>query len=211
MDTNGLTKNDLMVIISKGQIFCPAYLHYGSKELNISCNYCGRKNLACCVGYENYDLCMECVDKITRPSQQNHNFLKQNNSNHLNIRPSNDFELGNVGGKWTDQFDSSLNPSGFKQQIRTYKTPSFFNQTRQDGRNGQDDYDGYNAKSNYVTFDSAQNSTCSSNFTKNKMQQQMHQQMTNPRLNPRPNSQTEPNYIETFYQPLNPNGFPKRG
>lgn len=198
MNPNNLKKNDAMVIINRGQLFCPAYLHYGKNPLNVRCCYCGIDNLACCVGFDTYDLCMDCVNTITKSLQPQQNFIKQINqdnrkqiqqvqTDNLNIRPVNDFDLGNVGGGWTDLFDSSLNLSGTSYKTKPYNGPSpnFFTQTRQDDNQFKTSFG------------------CS---------------ISNPRLNPTPknnnssnNQSINQNYLETFYQPLNPNGFSKGG
>lgn len=215
MNPNNLTKNDAMIIISRGQLFCPAYLHYGSNLLNVKCSGCGMDNLPCCVGYESFDLCMGCVNTVTKSLQPQQNFIKQINqanqpnqpekpnqftqvqTDNLNIRPVNDFDLGNQGGNWTDLFDSSLNPSGISYKPKPYKSPNFFTQTRSEPSYNQKEYSpGYS--SGYSSGCSNQDPRLIPNKQNNKQNQQN-------------NPQAGPNYLETFYQPLNPQGLPKRG
>lgn len=55
-------------IIENGQLYYPANQRYGSDK-QVVCDRCKRNNLSICIGYEAYDLCLTCADKIT-PSGQ---------------------------------------------------------------------------------------------------------------------------------------------
>lgn len=54
---------DLLTVVKKGMYFCPAYKHYGQKT-NVVCDRCNKQNLKACIGYENKDLCLKCVDSL---------------------------------------------------------------------------------------------------------------------------------------------------
>jgi hypothetical protein len=55
-------------IIENGQLYYPANQRYGPDK-QVVCDRCKRNNLSICIGYESYDLCLTCADKIT-PSHQ---------------------------------------------------------------------------------------------------------------------------------------------
>jgi len=54
-------KKDLLIIVAKGTFYYPAYKHYG-KVTNVCCDFCSKSNLDCCVGFEDKDLCLRCVE-----------------------------------------------------------------------------------------------------------------------------------------------------
>lgn len=64
MDTISFSKASK--ILSKGSFYNPASLHY-PKVANpqVACDYCRRDKLAVSVGYKKYDLCMQCVDRLS--------------------------------------------------------------------------------------------------------------------------------------------------
>jgi hypothetical protein len=52
-------------IAQHGTFYRPATSHYFHPQgWAVRCNNCGKKNLSVCVGYDNIDLCLPCVDKI---------------------------------------------------------------------------------------------------------------------------------------------------
>jgi hypothetical protein len=56
---------DFVEIIKKGKYFCPAYKHYG-RVVNVMCDRCKRSRLRACIGHGDLDLCLECVDELTK-------------------------------------------------------------------------------------------------------------------------------------------------
>jgi len=71
--------------IDNGTYYYPAWKHYGRKT-SVFCDRCNRQNLRACIGYNNFDLCLLCVDEITRsnfdcPSRHCHEstFINDNN------------------------------------------------------------------------------------------------------------------------------------
>jgi hypothetical protein len=70
--------------LDNGTYYYPAWKHYGRKT-NVFCDRCWRQNLRACLGYANFDLCLLCVDELTRsnydcPSRECH-FSKFINDN----------------------------------------------------------------------------------------------------------------------------------
>lgn len=52
-------------ILQVGTYFYPAWRHYGRKTL-IMCDRCNRQDLQVCIGYRDYDICLECVSEIVK-------------------------------------------------------------------------------------------------------------------------------------------------
>jgi hypothetical protein len=192
MNSNSLTTQEALEVIGRGQFYFPAYKRYSSNPVNVSCSFCQKPKLICSIGYQSYNLCLECVQMLVNPGspkQYKQNFLQQNpnpnqkpnlTQNSNQIIPSNDF--GTNGNTWNDMFNSSLNPSG----MSNYKIG-------QCGQNGQ------NSQKN-------QNSVISNN---NNLSREHFGSATN---NPSAfNNSSQTDYLETFYQPITPGGLPKRG
>ncbi len=52
-------------ILDFGKYYYPAWKHYG-RPVSVACDRCGKSNLRACVGYGQQDLCMICVEDLTR-------------------------------------------------------------------------------------------------------------------------------------------------
>ncbi len=52
-------------LIDHGTYYYPAWKHYNRKT-SVFCDRCHRQNLRACIGYANFDLCLLCVDELTR-------------------------------------------------------------------------------------------------------------------------------------------------
>lgn len=52
-------------ILSYGIFFYPSWRHYG-REVNVVCDRCQTQQLTACIGHMQQDLCMSCVDELTR-------------------------------------------------------------------------------------------------------------------------------------------------
>ena len=60
-----LTLGKICEIISRGRLYDPAYTHYGSNATSgVLCDYCKKQNIEISWGYENYDFCMSCLEKL---------------------------------------------------------------------------------------------------------------------------------------------------
>lgn len=55
-------------IIKEGTFYNPAINHYNKANGSVNCDRCKRHNLPCCIGFEDQDLCMDCV-AILKDSQ----------------------------------------------------------------------------------------------------------------------------------------------
>jgi len=51
--------------LDHGVFYHPAWKHYGRKT-SVFCDRCNRQNLRACIGYSQFDLCLLCVDELTR-------------------------------------------------------------------------------------------------------------------------------------------------
>jgi hypothetical protein len=52
-------------LLDHGTYYYPAWKHYNRKT-SVFCDRCHRQNLRACIGYANFDLCLLCVDELTR-------------------------------------------------------------------------------------------------------------------------------------------------
>lgn len=68
MFMNQLTNHE---IVCNGTFYYPANKHYNGQG-TVTCDRCGQENLDVCVGYEKMDLCLSCVDSITKDMKNRH-------------------------------------------------------------------------------------------------------------------------------------------
>ena len=75
-------------IIENGKLYMPATSHYAhlyQTKVVVSCDYCSKSNLKICVGLDQFDLCMDCAQRIADV------FYNENNRTYTeslgNIRP----------------------------------------------------------------------------------------------------------------------------
>ena len=61
-----LSYTRLMKIYSEGAYFSPAGLAYENKDAYVSCNLCGRESLAECINHGMRNLCMVCINDISK-------------------------------------------------------------------------------------------------------------------------------------------------
>jgi hypothetical protein len=60
-------KDNIVETYQKGIYYNPANKHYNNPNGTVSCDRCKREDIKVCIGYgENYDLCMTCVDEISK-------------------------------------------------------------------------------------------------------------------------------------------------
>lgn len=59
-------KQELFKIVSSGKYYYPAYTHYSLTPVNVRCDYCSKSNLECAIGLDDKDLCLSCVDVMTK-------------------------------------------------------------------------------------------------------------------------------------------------
>jgi len=53
-------------IIKNGNFYFPAWTHYNKNDANVTCDRCRRTNLKCCIGYNEYDLCLDCTEDVVQ-------------------------------------------------------------------------------------------------------------------------------------------------
>jgi len=66
---DGIDSNTMKAICKNGTYYNPAWKHY-NMETNVVCDKCFRDNLVMCIGYKEYDLCLNCVQDISTISKQ---------------------------------------------------------------------------------------------------------------------------------------------
>src|SRR5437870_106990 len=52
-------------IYDNGKYYNPAYLHFG-KVIDVHCDRCKRNNIPVSIGWQEYDLCMKCVNDLIK-------------------------------------------------------------------------------------------------------------------------------------------------
>ena len=62
-------------VIKYGKFYYPAISHYPN-SLNIQCDRCYKNDLQSCIGYEDIDLCLKCVDLLINFKNTNHFEIK---------------------------------------------------------------------------------------------------------------------------------------
>jgi hypothetical protein len=58
------TQDKINYTLKFGTYYNPASRHYGSNASNVICDNCRKENLKACIGWENCDLCMQCIDRL---------------------------------------------------------------------------------------------------------------------------------------------------
>lgn len=56
-------------VIDNGTYYYPAWKHYNRKT-NVFCDRCNRQQLKACIGYKQFDLCLWCVDELTKSNYE---------------------------------------------------------------------------------------------------------------------------------------------
>lgn len=54
-------------IAKNGEYYYPANKHYNSTGY-VTCDRCAKTNICACIGYESYDLCLDCVLVVIKSS-----------------------------------------------------------------------------------------------------------------------------------------------
>lgn len=62
MNSSCIDKQKLIEVIKCGVYYNPAYKHYGQDGI-VFCDRCRKQDLSVCIGYEMYDLCLQCVQE----------------------------------------------------------------------------------------------------------------------------------------------------
>lgn len=51
-------------ICKYGTYYNPAEKHYDNQVCDVICDRCRKQKLAICIGWENFDLCLRCVEDV---------------------------------------------------------------------------------------------------------------------------------------------------
>jgi hypothetical protein len=60
-----INKLSYHTILENGKFYYPAWSHY-NKVVIVVCYKCGKSELKACIGFDNYDLCITCVEELTK-------------------------------------------------------------------------------------------------------------------------------------------------
>lgn len=98
-------------IIKKGTYYYPALKHYDLDDGNIICDRCNRNNIPACIGYNDKDLCMECVNDII-------SFEKTKTTSEVHVKAK-------TKTKSKDKLKSKMRQSMFKSMPKKMKQNMF--------------------------------------------------------------------------------------
>lgn len=138
-----MSKIDLMNVIQKGKYYYPAFRHYSQFSFaNVICDYCNKSNLNSCIGYENKDLCLNCIEHFTnnmekvsqtikfedmiKPNQQiktkmMQDSVRKNNNQNIHTYMMQDSVRNNNDGKiYTNMMQDSVRNSDYDSDDHTF-------------------------------------------------------------------------------------------
>jgi hypothetical protein len=176
-------KSSVLGLIINGTFYCPAFKHYGETPLNVECSVCGKSNLVSAIGYGSQD----------------------------NQAGSYDFCLECVD-KITNSFNFNSKKNSNQNQNKFSSNVNNFEMFSSNSNNILASNDFSNGGSSWEDqFMSSLNPTTSgihkSKFNYEGFTNNNPNSLNNPNSS---NNQNGPNYLENFFQPLNPNGFKRR-
>ncbi|ARF11260.1 hypothetical protein Klosneuvirus_1_117 [Klosneuvirus KNV1] len=70
MNNPQLSQEMMINILKNGTYYYPATKHYGINSTNVICDRCKRTNLDVCIGLDTYDLCLSCIQDISKLHSQ---------------------------------------------------------------------------------------------------------------------------------------------
>lgn len=53
-------------VVKYGKYYYPAWTHYKKENANVVCDRCAKTKLVVSIGLENTDLCLQCVDTVSK-------------------------------------------------------------------------------------------------------------------------------------------------
>ena len=67
MNNPPLSREKTIQVFRNGIYYSPASKHYnnGNADLSVVCDRCKKTNLDICIGYETYDICLQCIQEIS--------------------------------------------------------------------------------------------------------------------------------------------------
>lgn len=69
-----ISQETFILVCKRGTYYNPAKKHYEDKSNNVICDRCCKHNLNVCIGYEKYDLCLNCTEEVIKINEQNSKF-----------------------------------------------------------------------------------------------------------------------------------------
>ena len=64
MNNPSLSREKTIQILKNGTYYNPASKHYNFNSTNVVCDRCRKTGLDMCIGFESYDLCLQCVQDV---------------------------------------------------------------------------------------------------------------------------------------------------
>lgn len=88
MNNESLDYNTTIKILKYGTYYNPAHTHYSfAKVTSIVCDRCYRQNLDMCIGYDTYDLCLNCVQDVNNALNKTPTIQQGGDKEHKNTLP----------------------------------------------------------------------------------------------------------------------------
>ena len=207
---NSLSRTEALEVVIRGLYYFPAYKHHSQTPTNIWCDYCKRTGLNCSIGYQNYDLCLGCVEMLTNTNRTTQAQQAQQTQQTQQIQQTQQANHPNHSNHPNHPNHPNHNAHGFLQQNINQPRPS--NDFGLEGNGSWQDQ--FNPSLNPSLNPSAPRFGTRSNGNKSaKSSDDLKNQIENFSSNSYQNqtqTNTLSNTLESFYQPLNPSGM-KRG
>jgi len=113
-------------IVNHGQYFNPASRHYPHMDLEfdaLSCDRCNRVNIPSCIGWRDYDLCLECATEVSSIPTS----IKENNDDNVKVQRRKNDEMKTL--MMQEQYDDndSSNDDIMTYMMQAQFRPSFQN------------------------------------------------------------------------------------
>jgi hypothetical protein len=66
MNNPPLSREKTLKIFKNGIYYSPSSRHYNKPNTNVVCDRCHKTPLDICIGYEDYDMCLSCIQEISK-------------------------------------------------------------------------------------------------------------------------------------------------
>lgn len=68
-------------VLEFGTFYYPAWKHYRREDAIVQCDRCGKEDIGSCLGFGQQDICMICVEELTRNNKRSKIITHCNNPN----------------------------------------------------------------------------------------------------------------------------------
>lgn len=64
MAASFIATDEIEAAFRRGKLYDPAWAHYGKEGTVVTCDRCGASELTVCVGLDDTDICIKCIDAL---------------------------------------------------------------------------------------------------------------------------------------------------